>query len=75
MTTIRAKILKEPGKQRYGRGFSREELKKAGTNPREAIDHGVPIDRRRRTAHEENVEVIKAFLEDKKKTSKTKGKT
>jgi large subunit ribosomal protein L13e len=66
MTEARAKVQKKAGKQRSGRGFSREELKKAGINPKEALRFHIPIDPRRKTAHEENTETVKALLKDKK---------
>jgi large subunit ribosomal protein L13e len=67
-------VPKKVGKQRWGRGFSREELKKAGTSLAEAIRLGIPVDARRKTAHEENVECAKGFLESKKATRKPKRK-
>jgi large subunit ribosomal protein L13e len=73
-TTITAKIHKKDGKQRIGKGFSREELKKAGTNLKDALKMGIPTDPKRRTAHDENVETLKTFLQAKKATSKPKSK-
>lgn len=72
--TITAKILKPDGKQRRGKGFSREELKKAGTNFKAALKLGIPIDLKRKTAHDENVEALKTFLQTKKTASKPKSK-
>ncbi len=60
MHHIKPQILKPDDRKRVGRGFSREELKKAGVNLQEARRIELPIDFRRRTAHEENVEKIKA---------------
>ena len=74
MRPMRPKILKPNGKQRSGRGFSSEELKKAGLNPIEASRLGIPADFRRKTAHDENVEVIKAYAEKKKAEAKPKPK-
>jgi ribosomal protein L13E len=74
MHHIKPKILKPDGKQRSGRGFSREELKKAGLNPTEAAKLGLPTDLRRKTAHDENVEAIKAYAEKKKAEAKPKPK-
>jgi len=70
MTTIKPKILKNDGKQRVGKGFSREELKKAESSPNEALRFGLLVDAKRKTAHEENIEAIKAFLQEKKRASK-----
>jgi large subunit ribosomal protein L13e len=73
--TFKPKVFKKDGKQRYGKGFSREELKKAGLSFKEAIKFGIPVDSRRRTIHEENVEVVKTILGDKKAKSKPKRKS
>ena len=72
MTTVKPKVFKNHGKQRLGRGFSREELKKAGSNLQEALRFGLPVDAKRKTAHEENVAVAKTFLQKKKTESKQK---
>jgi ribosomal protein L13E len=72
MTSIKPTIFKKDGKKRYGKGFSREELKKARLNLREALKLNIPIDSRRKTAHKENVNTIKGFLKSKKKASKHK---
>ncbi len=74
MQHIKPKILKPDGKQRSGRGFSLEELKKAGLNPAEAKRLEIPVDRRRKTAHDQNVEAIKAYAEKKKAEAKPKPK-
>jgi len=67
-------ILKKRGRNRRGRGFSREELKKAGISQKQALKLQLPVDLRRRTAHEENVKLLKQQL--KVKTRKiTKRKT
>lgn len=72
MTAIKPIVFKKGGKQRYGKGFSREELKKGGLSFKEASKLGIPVDFRRRTIHEDNINVIKGFLESKKATSKSK---
>jgi len=75
MMACKPKIFKKGGKQRCGKGFSREELKKAGLSLKEALKLGIPVDSRRRTAHEENVEVAKTFTQGKKAKSKPKRKS
>jgi large subunit ribosomal protein L13e len=75
MMAHKPKVFKKGGKQRCGKGFSREELKKAGINLKEAIKLGIPVDFRRRTIHNENVEVVKAFMEKEKAKPKPKGKS
>ena len=72
MHHIKPKILKQNGKQRKGKGFSSGELKKAGLDKTEARKIGLPVDLRRATAHDENVEVIKAYAEKKKAEAKPK---
>ena len=74
MHHIKPKIRKHDGKQRSGRGFSRGELKKAGLNKAEAKNLELPVDRRRKNAHDQNVEVIKAYAEKKKVEAKPKEK-
>ena len=74
MHHIKPKILKPNGKQRNGRGFSREELKKAALNPKEAARLGLPADLKRKTAHDENVEAIKAHVEKKRAEARPKHK-
>jgi large subunit ribosomal protein L13e len=72
MMAIKPIVLKKGGKQRHGKGFSREELKKAGLSLKEALKLGIPADLRRATVHEENINVIKGFLESKRAASKSK---
>lgn len=72
MKTLRPKVLKNDGKQRLGRGFSREELKRAGSNLNEALRFGISTDDKRKTVHEENIEAVKALLQEKKLASKPK---
>jgi len=74
MTSIKPIIFKKGGKKRCGKGFSREELKKARLSRREAVKLSIPIDSRRKTIHEENVNTIKELLKNKKKASKPKKK-
>jgi ribosomal protein L13E len=74
MTEVKPKVESPGGKQRCGRGFSREELKKAGTNLTEALKFSLPVDSRRRTFHKENVEAVKNLLESRKPPPKAKPK-
>ena len=75
MVAIEPRVFKKSGKQRRGRGFSREEIAKAGSNPNQILKLGVRLDLKRRTAHEENVEALKTFLMGRKPAAKTKRKT
>jgi large subunit ribosomal protein L13e len=72
MTATKPRVFKEDGKQRCGRGFSREELKRAGSNMKEALRLGLLVDPRRKTAHDENVEAVKACTSEKKPAPKPK---
>lgn len=72
MTSTEPKVFKTDRKQRSGRGFSREEIKKADSSPAEALRFGLRVDSKRKTAHEENVEALKAYLTDKKAAAKAK---
>jgi len=74
MTIAKPRVFKAREKQRDGKGFSREELKKAGTNMAEALKLRIPLDPRRKTAHEENIETVKTFVAQKKAEQKPKQK-
>jgi ribosomal protein L13E len=65
MHHIKPKIHRTDGKERNGRGFSLEELRKAGLNRAEAKKLEIPIDKRRKTAHEQNVQKIKSYAKKK----------
>ena len=64
--TLRNRLVvhKKSGAKRMGRGFSREELKKAGINLKQALRIELPIDTRRRTAHDYNVKLLKKQLKN-----------
>jgi ribosomal protein L13E len=70
----RPKVLRSDGKQTQGKGFSREELKKAGLSLTEAVKYHLPVDPRRKTAHKENVEALKPVIEEKKAAAAAKAK-
>ena len=72
MTITRSKVFKNDGKQRFGRGFSRGELKKVRSSLKEAVKLGLPVDDKRKTVHDENVEAAKAFLQERRPASKPK---
>jgi large subunit ribosomal protein L13e len=66
-----ATVRKKDGKPKEGRGFSLEELRKAELNLKKALKLKIPVDLRRRSSHEENVEALKAHLKvDKPKKSR-----
>jgi len=60
MHHIKPTINKPSGKQKSGRGFSPNELVKAGVNRLQAKQMGLPVDFRRKTAHEDNIAALKA---------------
>jgi ribosomal protein L13E len=70
MAAVKPRVFKKHGKQRYGKGFSREELKKAGLNVRDGLRFKIPVDAKRKTAHEENVQTVKTLLQEKKAAAK-----
>lgn len=55
------------GRKRVGKGFSKEELKAAGLSIKEALKLKIPIDVRRKTRYEENVEALRDYLSQIKK--------
>jgi len=56
---------------RVGRGFSREELRKVNLSVKEALNLGIPVDIRRSTRHNENVEILRSFLKKAMQNEKT----
>jgi ribosomal protein L13E len=52
-------LVQRHDKKRRARGFSREELGKLGISIHQALKLKLPIDLRRRTIHEENLELLK----------------
>jgi ribosomal protein L13E len=72
MAASRPRVHRRDGKQVEGKGFSLDELKKAGSSLTEAVRLRVPVDPRRRTAHDENVEALKPILAERKSAVKSK---
>jgi ribosomal protein L13E len=60
MKTIRPTIEKPNGRTKSGKGFSPNELAKAGVTKLQALQMGFAVDFRRRTAHDSNIEQLKA---------------
>jgi len=59
------RLLKNGGLEaghRHGRGFSLRELALAGLTVKKALKMGIPVDKRRRSLHEENVEKLKKHV-------------
>jgi len=57
-------VRKKDGKPKEGHGFSREELRKVELDRGKALKLRIPVDLRRRSSHEENVEILKARLKE-----------
>ena len=75
MHHIKALITKQNGKKSLGRGFSPTELEKAGLNKQDAKKIGIPLDIKRKSCHNENVECLKTHSEKAKTETKAKPKT
>ncbi len=57
-----------PDTVREGRGFSLAEIQAAGLNAGEAEIYGISVDLRRKSSHEENVEILKEFISQAKES-------
>jgi len=66
MHHIKPTILSQRGKQKVGKGFSPDELKAAGISKQQARQAGLPVDMRRKSSHDENVDAIKAHTKKPK---------
>lgn len=58
-TELSARVVRGSGGWKRGKGFSNSELRTAGLTAANAARRSVPIDRRRRSEHRENVEMIR----------------
>ena len=67
-------MTKRNGRKSTSRGFSLTELKKAGLTKQDAKKMGIPLDVKRKSAHDENVETLKAHAEKAKAKAKPKAK-
>ena len=64
-------IVKRKRRIRVGKGFSGDELKAVGLSVKQALKMGIPVDVRRSTMHEENVETLRSFLAETMKSKET----
>lgn len=74
MRQIKVVITKHNKKQSIGKGFSQTELKNAGVNMQQARQIGLPIDVKRKSAHDQNVACIKECAEKAKAEAASKPK-
>jgi len=70
MMKIQSVVQKRKGRIQKGKGFSRDELKEAKIDFRQALKLAIPIDLRRKTKHEENITALKAHLHKLKPNTK-----
>lgn len=68
MVRMISPTVRRGSKNRAGRGFSFSELSEAGLTVGEARHLGVPVDLNRSTSYVENVERLKAWVEDAEKS-------
>ena len=66
MRQIKVVITKHNKKQNIGKGFSTTELEKAGVNKQQAKQIGLPVDVKRKSAHDQNIATIKEYAEKAK---------
>jgi len=55
-------LVKRKRRIRAGRGFSKGELREVNLSLKEARELGIPVDIRRSTRHDENIEILKSYL-------------
>jgi len=67
MVRMISPTVRRGAKVRTGRGFSLDELKEAGLTVGEARHLGVPVDLNRSTNYAENLERLKAWVEEAEK--------
>lgn len=66
MYNIKPTIQRPHGKTKAGRGFSQDELVQSGITCTQANQLGIPVDFRRRSTHESNIETLKTYTAVKK---------
>ena len=74
MRQIKVVITKHNKKQNIGKGFSPTELEKAGVNKQQAKQIGLPVDVKRKSAHDQNIATIKEYAEKAKAQAAAKPK-
>ncbi len=64
MVRMISPVVKRGTRVKTGKGFSIDELREVGLNVGEARHLGVPVDQRRSTSYPENVESLRAWVEE-----------
>ena len=67
-------VQKRKGRTRRGKGFSREEVREAGADFRQALKLGIPVDSRRKTKYEDNIKILKQYLRSLSSKKKPKSR-
>ena len=62
--TIQAVVIASKMKKRKGKGFSTQELIKAGINIRDVHHMNIPYDKRRKSAHQRNIKSLQLLMGD-----------
>jgi large subunit ribosomal protein L13e len=63
---VKPTVTNQKSKQKQGKGFSINELKAAGVSKQQAHQAGLPVDVRRKSQHDQNVQAIKAHAKKPK---------
>jgi len=66
MHHIKAIVTKRNGKKSTSRGFSLSELKEAALTRQDAKKIGIPLDVKRKSKHDENIQTLKAHADQAK---------
>lgn len=74
MHHVKAVITKPNGKQAESRGFSLKELKGACMTKEDAKKLSIPVDVKRKSFHDENIQTLKAHAEQAKAQAEAKPK-
>ncbi len=72
MHHIKPIVTSQSGKRRCGKGFSPDEIKEAGLDASSARKLGIPVDWKRKSSHEENIEDLKAHMKPAPSKKKSK---
>lgn len=65
MHHIKPTIIKRNGKQKLGKGFSPDEIKQAGISIQKAKQMSLPVDKKRKSIHDDNVKSLKEHAKPK----------